>query len=71
MRKGEHGIRILAPLVGVRRKKDEEAEQRLSGFGYQERLAVGFGARGGIRKAPMGVTLSFGNLQRAVELVSK
>ena len=25
--KGEHGIRILAPVIGVRRKKDEEAEK--------------------------------------------
>jgi N-terminal domain of anti-restriction factor ArdC len=27
VKKGEKGIRILAPLIGVRRKKDEEAEQ--------------------------------------------
>src|SRR5580692_13052440 len=27
VKKGEHGIRILAPLIGVRRKKDEEAEK--------------------------------------------
>jgi hypothetical protein len=27
VRKGEHGIRILAPMIGVRRKKDEEAEK--------------------------------------------
>jgi antirestriction protein ArdC len=27
VRKGEHGIRILAPVIGVRRKKDEEAEK--------------------------------------------
>jgi antirestriction protein ArdC len=26
VKKGEHGIRILAPMIGVRRKKDEEAE---------------------------------------------
>ena len=27
VRKGERGIRILAPVIGVRRKKDEEAEK--------------------------------------------
>ena len=27
VKKGEQGIRILAPIIGVRRKKDEEAEK--------------------------------------------
>ena len=27
VRKGEQGIRILAPMIGIRRKKDEEAEK--------------------------------------------
>jgi hypothetical protein len=27
VKKGEHGIRILAPVIGVRRKKDEEVEK--------------------------------------------
>jgi hypothetical protein len=27
VRKGEHGIRILAPIIGVRRKKDSEAKK--------------------------------------------
>src|ERR1035441_6931492 len=27
VRKGEHGIRILAPVIGIRRKKDSEAER--------------------------------------------
>jgi hypothetical protein len=27
VKKGEHGIRILAPVIGVRRKKDQEAEK--------------------------------------------
>jgi hypothetical protein len=27
VKKGEHGIRILAPVIGIRRKKDEEAEK--------------------------------------------
>jgi antirestriction protein ArdC len=27
VRKGEHGIRILAPMIGVKRKRDEEAEK--------------------------------------------
>ncbi len=27
VRKGEHGIRILAPVIGIRRKKDDEAKK--------------------------------------------
>jgi hypothetical protein len=27
VKKGEHGIRILAPVIGIKRKKDEEAEK--------------------------------------------
>jgi hypothetical protein len=27
VKKGERGIRILAPVIGVKRKKDEEAEK--------------------------------------------
>jgi hypothetical protein len=27
VKKGERGIRILAPVIGIRRKKDEEAEK--------------------------------------------
>ena len=27
VKKGEHGIRILAPVIGIRRKKDEDAEK--------------------------------------------
>jgi hypothetical protein len=27
VKKGEKGIRILAPIIGVRRKKEEEAEK--------------------------------------------
>src|ERR1700744_5561614 len=27
VKKGERGIRILAPMIGIRRKKDEEAEK--------------------------------------------
>ncbi len=30
MKKGERGIRILAPIVGITRKKDEEAEKDLT-----------------------------------------
>jgi hypothetical protein len=40
VRKGEHGIRILAPLVGVRRKKDEEAEKDITK--QNESVLVGF-----------------------------
>jgi antirestriction protein ArdC len=40
VRKGEHGIRILAPLIGVRRKKDEEAEKDITR--QNEPVLVGF-----------------------------
>jgi len=30
VKKGEKGIRILAPIIGVRRKKDEEAEKDIT-----------------------------------------
>ena len=30
VKKGERGIRILAPIVGVKRKKDEEAEKDIT-----------------------------------------
>ncbi len=30
VRKGEKGIRILAPIIGIRRKKDEEAEKDIT-----------------------------------------
>jgi hypothetical protein len=40
VKKGERAIRILAPLIGVRRKKDEEAEKDIR---YQnEAVLVGF-----------------------------
>jgi hypothetical protein len=42
VRKGEHGIRILAPLIGVRRKKDEEAEKDIRT--QNETVLVGFRA---------------------------
>src|SRR3978361_168573 len=29
VKKGERGIRILAPVMGIRRKKDEEAEKEI------------------------------------------
>ena len=39
VKKGEKGIRILAPIIGVRRKKDEGAEkditkQKYGGIGW-------------------------------------
>jgi antirestriction protein ArdC len=40
VKKGEHGIRILAPLIGVRRKKDEEAEKDITR--QNEPVLVGF-----------------------------
>ncbi len=38
--KGSKGIRILAPVIGVRRKKDEEAEKDITK--QNERVLVGF-----------------------------
>ena len=37
---GQKGIRILAPIVGVRRKKDEDAEKNITK--QNERVVVGF-----------------------------
>jgi hypothetical protein len=40
VKKGERGIRILAPIIGVKRKKDEEAEKDITK--QNTRLLVGF-----------------------------
>jgi hypothetical protein len=40
VRKGEKGIRILAPLIGIQRKRDEEAEKDITK--QNERVLVGF-----------------------------
>jgi hypothetical protein len=40
VKKGERGIRILAPIIGVKRKKDEEAEKDIAK--QNTRLLVGF-----------------------------
>jgi hypothetical protein len=40
VKKGERGIRILAPIVGVKRKKDEEAERDITK--QNTRVLVGF-----------------------------
>jgi hypothetical protein len=40
VKKGEKGIRILAPIVGVRRKKQEEAEKDICT--QDEAVLVGF-----------------------------
>jgi antirestriction protein ArdC len=40
VKKGEHGIRILAPIVGLKRKKDEEAERDITK--QNTRVLVGF-----------------------------
>ena len=40
VRKGERGIRILAPMIGVRRKKDEEANKDITK--QNERVLLGF-----------------------------
>jgi N-terminal domain of anti-restriction factor ArdC len=42
VRKGERGIRILAPVIGVRRKKDEEAEKDIRT--QNQAVLVGFRA---------------------------
>ena len=40
VKKGERGIRILAPMLGIRRKKDEEAEQDIRK--HNRAVLVGF-----------------------------
>ena len=42
VKKGEKGIRILAPMIGVRRKKDEEAEKDITQS--EQAVLVGFRA---------------------------
>ena len=40
VKKGEKGIRILAPIIGIKRKKDEEAEKDITK--QNTRVLVGF-----------------------------
>jgi hypothetical protein len=40
VKKGEKGIRILAPIIGIKRKKDEEAEKDITK--QNTRMLVGF-----------------------------
>src|SRR6202045_2113363 len=40
VKKGERGIRILAPIIGIRRKRDEEAEKDITK--QNTRVLVGF-----------------------------
>jgi len=42
VKKGERGIRILAPVIGIRRKKDEEAEKDIRT--QNQAVLVGFRA---------------------------
>ena len=42
VKKGERGIRILAPVIGIRRKKDEEAEKDIRA--QNQAVLVGFRA---------------------------
>jgi hypothetical protein len=42
VKKGERGIRILAPVVGVRRKKDSEAEKDIRTRTQNQAVLVGF-----------------------------
>jgi hypothetical protein len=42
VKKGERGIRILAPMIGIRRKKDEEAEKDIRT--HNQAVLVGFRA---------------------------
>ena len=44
VRKGEKGIQILAPMIGVRRRKQEEAEAEQNGAGKTAPVLVGFRA---------------------------
>jgi len=54
VRKGGRGIRILAPVIGVRRKKDAEAEKDIRT--QNQAVLVGFGvvARIGQKRANLG-----------------
>ena len=45
---GQKGIRILAPIVGVRRKKDEEANKDITK--QNERVLLGFPQRLRLRR---------------------
>ena len=40
VKKGEKGVRILAPIIGVRRKKDEDAQKDITK--QNERVLLGF-----------------------------
>jgi hypothetical protein len=44
VKKGEKGIQILAPMIGVRRRKQEEAEAEQDGAGKRAPVLVGFRA---------------------------
>jgi hypothetical protein len=44
VKKGEKGIQILAPMIGVRRRKQEEAEVEQDGAGKSAPVLVGFRA---------------------------
>jgi hypothetical protein len=44
VKKGEKGIQILAPMIGVRRRKQEEAETEQDGAGKSAPVLVGFRA---------------------------
>jgi len=44
VKKGEKGIQILAPMIGVRRRKQEEAEAEQDGAGKSAPVLVGFRA---------------------------
>jgi hypothetical protein len=54
VKKGEKGIRILAPIIGVRRKKDEEAEKAIT----RQNRAVLVGFRAVIRCSPQAIRAS-------------
>ena len=42
MKKGEKGIRILAPIIGVRSKRDEEAQASKDPAAINKPVLVGF-----------------------------
>ena len=50
VKKGQKGIRILAPMIGVRRKKDKEAEKDITK--QNQPVLVGFRAAVCVRREP-------------------
>ena len=81
VKKGEKGIQILAPMIGVRRRKQEEAEAEQDGAGKRAPVLVGFRAvyvfdvsqtEGAELPAPAAVTGEAGaHLDRLIDFVQQ